>query len=211
MDARSLLDQFLASARQASATGADWAADKAGVGDDPAKKDAFLKGVGGGAAAAGALAILLGTRSGRKVGGSALKLGALAAVAGLAYKAYRDHQAGGAPELADNARANVMILAMAAAAKADGEVDPQEALSLNVSDDPEAAEILKYALAMDADPAAVAALSTSPELAREIYAASVMVIGAPSSSERVYLDALAQALDLEPGLAATIESQAPAA
>ena len=45
--------------------------------------------------AAGALvAVLLGTGTGRKVTGSALKLGGLAAVAGLAYKAYQNYQTG---------------------------------------------------------------------------------------------------------------------
>ena len=48
--------------------------------------------------AAGALvAVLLGTGAGRKVTGSALKIGGLAAVAGLAYKAYQNYQKGNQP------------------------------------------------------------------------------------------------------------------
>ena len=48
--------------------------------------------------AAGALvAVLLGTGTGRKVTGSAIKLGGLAAVAGLAYKAYQNYQNGSQP------------------------------------------------------------------------------------------------------------------
>jgi hypothetical protein len=48
--------------------------------------------------ATGALAaILLGTGSGRRLTGSALRLGGLAAVAGLAYKAWQDYQAGRQP------------------------------------------------------------------------------------------------------------------
>ena len=48
--------------------------------------------------AAGALvAVLLGTGTGRKVTGSAVKLGGLAAVAGLAYKAYQNYQKGSQP------------------------------------------------------------------------------------------------------------------
>ena len=55
--------------------------------------------------AAGALAaILLGTGTGREVAGGALKLGGLAAVAGLAYKAYQNYQSGKAPAEAAQSR-----------------------------------------------------------------------------------------------------------
>lgn len=47
----------------------------------------------GGALAGGAAGALLSGKSGRKVGGKLLKYGALAAVAGLAYAAWRNHQA----------------------------------------------------------------------------------------------------------------------
>lgn len=44
-------------------------------------------------------AVLLGTRSGRKLTGNALKLGGLAAIAGLGYQAYKNYQAGLPPAL----------------------------------------------------------------------------------------------------------------
>ena len=45
--------------------------------------------------ATGAIAtVLLGTSTGRSVTGSALKLGGIAAVAGIAYKAYQNYQSG---------------------------------------------------------------------------------------------------------------------
>ncbi|MEP9389761.1 tellurite resistance TerB family protein [Mesorhizobium sp. KR9-304] len=104
--------------------------------------------------AAGALvAVLLGTGAGRKVTGSALKLGGLAAVAGLAYKAYQNYQNGNqpgasepgaqqepvllpAPENTDFNPAQApqgeaeftlaLVRAMIAAAKADGHIDDEE-------------------------------------------------------------------------------------
>lgn len=103
--------------------------------------------------AAGALAaILLGTGTGREVAGGALKLGGLAAVAGLAYKAYQNYQSGKAPAETAQAPANgellpppsdsgfdpqtapqgehefalVLVRAMIAAARSDGMVDDAE-------------------------------------------------------------------------------------
>lgn len=104
--------------------------------------------------AAGALAgVLLGTKTGRSVTGSALKLGGLAAVAGLAYKAYQNYTNGKQPgaDAAETARepellpppsdtpfnpaqapqgeaefALVISRAMIAAARADGHIDEEE-------------------------------------------------------------------------------------
>ena len=48
--------------------------------------------------AAGALvAVLLGTGTGRQVTGTALKLGGIAAIGGLAYKAYQNYKNGDKP------------------------------------------------------------------------------------------------------------------
>ncbi|MCI5074738.1 tellurite resistance TerB family protein [Oricola sp.] len=104
--------------------------------------------------ATGAIAaVLLGTGTGRSITGSALKLGGLAAVAGLAYKAYQNYQDGkspeqsrsdtaGAPDLlpppadtafdpaaapqGEDAFTLALIRAMIAAARADGHVDDAE-------------------------------------------------------------------------------------
>jgi uncharacterized membrane protein YebE (DUF533 family) len=43
------------------------------------------------------VAVLLGTGTGRSIGGSALKLGGMAAIAGLGYQAWKNYQAGKAP------------------------------------------------------------------------------------------------------------------
>jgi len=132
-DAKRLFDQFLG-------------------GQDGKGPGEFMKGAGGGALAGGLAAILLGTKTGRNIGGEALKLGGMAAVGALAYKAYNDWQAGKQAPAADAAAprsvpmlpapsgtpfnpssesgqqnlARHLLRAMIAAAKADGHVDAQE-------------------------------------------------------------------------------------
>ena len=143
-DAKRLLDQFVGGQGQG-----EQGQGARGGGD-------FLRGAGGGALAGGLAAILLGTKTGRKLGGEALKLGGMAAVGALAYKAYRDWQAGkqaapagsqqppqqqapvpmlpapsGTPfnpstPTEQQALARHLLRAMIAAAKADGHVDAQE-------------------------------------------------------------------------------------
>lgn len=102
--------------------------------------------------AVGALAALLLTGPGRKLAGSALKVGGMAAVAGLAYKAYQDYQSGRKPAASATAGAAPELLAppqndsfhpsqapqgeaefalaiaraMVAAARADGHIDEDE-------------------------------------------------------------------------------------
>ncbi|PWK71693.1 tellurite resistance TerB family protein [Aminobacter sp. AP02] len=103
--------------------------------------------------AAGALvAVLLGTGTGRQVTGTALKVGGLAAIGGLAYKAYQNYKAGNAPDATANTNPDTQLLpppadnsfhpaqapqgetefaltlirAMIAAAKADGHIDDAE-------------------------------------------------------------------------------------
>jgi uncharacterized membrane protein YebE (DUF533 family) len=109
-------------------------------------------GIGGGAVAGGLAALLMGSKSGRKMAGTALQLGGMAVVGAIAYKAYRDWQGGktvtqstvppvGAASLpmppADTPFAPTqeseqqslsrhLLRAMIAAAKADGHIDARE-------------------------------------------------------------------------------------
>ena len=57
-----------------------------------------------------------------------------------------------------------------------------------------------------ANPREIAALSDSEQTAREIYAVSARIADGLSPKERDYLDHLAMALDLDPELAARIET-----
>lgn len=173
----------------------------------------------------GLAALLLGTKGGREMAGSAVKLGGLAAIGGLAYKAMRNYQEGRAltsgvpgldqltgppkgsgyePETHTDASAVLMVRAMIACAAADGVVDPDErALILG--------DLEKAGLGHDdvgflereiARPATVQDLAReaggSGPLAVQVYAAAYLV--ASSALERAWLDDLAWALKLDPAL-----------
>lgn len=112
-----------------------------------------MGGIGGSALTGGLATLLLGTKTGRKLGGSALKLGGMAVVSALAYKAYRDRQAdksaatagvpqnipsqtmlpppSGSPftptsEDGQQKLAQMLLHAMIAATKTDGHIDEKE-------------------------------------------------------------------------------------
>lgn len=88
MDINRLLDGFLGS--QAGASVAKTASDVGAAAKGAASS--IPGGLVGGAAAGGIAALLLGTKKGRKYGGAALKYGGMAALGGLAYKAYSDYK-----------------------------------------------------------------------------------------------------------------------
>ena len=192
-------------------------------------------GAGKGALAAGLVGMLMKSGSPKKMMSSGLKLGGLALIGGLAYKAYRDHQAGttAAPQAAvepppadtafapssnaerqDHARA--IIRAMVTAAKADGHVDADEQQrlfgamdTLDLDNDDKA--FLMDELRGPADARTVAREARTPELAAEIYVASLIVCDEVDPQERRYLDELADAMGLPRDLAARLEAQVNAA
>ena len=88
MSIMNLLDQMLQSGRGA--------VQNAGHrGHAPAQGNplgSLLTGVGGGALAAGAIGVLMGSKKAKKIGGSALKYGGLAALGLVAYKAFNTWQ-----------------------------------------------------------------------------------------------------------------------
>jgi uncharacterized membrane protein YebE (DUF533 family) len=187
---------------------------------------------------AGALgALLLGTRGGRAVGGTALKLGGLALVGGLAYKALQSWQQGRAPQDAaatgpvtaapvdsgfastdaEDAQTRAMnaIKAMIAAAKADGHIDAAERERIvgrfeHLGIDADAAAFIEAEMAAPLDFEAILALADTTEKAIELYAASVVAIDPDTPAERAYLDALAERLSLDGSLRAHLDAQAAA-
>ena len=227
MDMKALLDQLLNSGRQFADQGRDKAEKHLGVPEQGPERDAMVSGMGKGALAAGALGLLLGTGAGRRIGGSALKLGSLAALGGLAYKTYQNWQSGrGQATDADSAqpigelggdaasqRALALIRAMIGAAKADGHVDDQERENIKqqvqrLGIDAAGLAVMEAELDKPLDPNEIAAGADSKEAAAEIYLVSLLVIDVSNPLERAYLKTLAEKLGLAEDLVAQLETAA---
>lgn len=195
-----------------------------------------MGGFGGGALAGGALGLLLGNKKFRKMGGKLAGYGGAAALGALALKTYQDWQTrqasaapgavtGSAPAAATPLRltdvetpqmemhSRAMLAAMIAAAKSDGHIGADEKALIEaeverLSADQSDRRWIHAELEKPADPVAIAALAQSPEMAAEIYLASLLITERDSFMERAYLDELARALELDPTLKAELESKA---
>lgn len=229
-DPQKLLEQFLGGG-QSGTPGKD---TKAGGGMSPD----FMKGLATGGVAGGLAGILLGGKTSKKMAKGAVKLGGTAALAGLAYKAYESWRAsqqapaaGAPPPMKDvtpkpegtrflpAARAErdgmslAILRAMISAAKADGHIDAEEHRrifakldELDLGTEEKAFIIDELRRPLDID--AVVKAAVTPELAVEIYAASVLAIDPDDPAEQAYLAMLASRLKLDPGLRAAVETEA---
>ena len=93
MDAKAILDGLLDKTQRATQAGISMAEEKSIIPPVGNERSAMLKGAGAGALAAGAVALLFGSKGTRKFAKKAAKLGGTAAIGGLAYKAYTEWQA----------------------------------------------------------------------------------------------------------------------
>ncbi|MBW4935850.1 tellurite resistance TerB family protein [Marinobacter sp. F4206] len=177
----------------------------------------------------GALGLMLGSKRGRKMGGTALKYGALAGVGVLAWKAYQNYQSntqgGGRPAGSQQGepleqlqgqeqeqRGLEILQAMIMAARADGHIDANERAlltreieKLGPDDELHAWIQQQFDAPLDAD--ALAGNADSPQASREIYVVSAAMIDEQNPMERAWLDQLASALNLEAGMARELEQQ----
>ena len=185
----------------------------------------LLSGAGGGALAARAMGLLLGNKKARKVGGKVAVYGGLAALGVIAYKAYGNWQAqqGSAPKTEPQTldrlppaqveqHSQAILKALVAAAKADGHIDARERELIEgeftkLDNDQELQRWLHAELNKPLDPSDVARAASTPEMAAEMYIASVMLVDEESFMEKSYLDELARQLKLEPGLKVELEKQ----
>ena len=191
--------------------------------------------------ATGAIAaVLLGTGAGRALTGTALKAGGLAAIAGLAYKAYQNYQSGNQPDATKTGEpellpppsdtsfhpsqapqgeaefALTLVRAMISAARADGHIDEAErgkiADRLKLAGlDAEAGSWLVAELERPVDLDALVASAQTDAQKVELYTASRLAIEPETRAERGYLDMLAGRLKLPDPLVDHVEATVSAA
>src|SRR5262249_37101337 len=185
--------------------------------------------LGAGAALGGLGALVLGTGAGRSLAGSAVKLGSLALIGGLAYKAYQNYQEG-RPILGDRephpealsvapdgsgfepgavTRENAMLLvrAMIAAAAADGRMEDNEKKKIvaelkQAGLESNALEFLIRELSNPAPPDELADAASSPEEGVQVFTAARIAVDPDTEKDHEFLVALATRLGIDEKLAA---------
>jgi len=215
---RSFLDQMLTQGRDAARQGEDLAANRLGIGDDPAARQQMRNTALASGAAAGVFGLLLGSRGGRGMLRTGAVVGGLGLLGKLAYDAYAkgNRDAEPAPQAApismitdgtEERRARTLASAIIAAARSDGHIDEKEqsAIEAQLAALPiPVRAALTVELMRAPDPVALAAQAQSDQERREIYGASVMMTGADTTEERTYLAALSRALNLDDSVVAAI-------
>ncbi|MGB1009040.1 MAG: tellurite resistance TerB family protein [Thiolinea sp.] len=217
MDLNNFFDQVLQSGKEMARKGQNLAEDKLNIPAEGEQRDAMLSGLGKGAAAAGVLALLLGTKTGRKVTGTGLKIGSMAALGGIAWQMYNRWQQN-QDDTAENRGTDTalpppaeqtprldsetLLKAMVAAAKADGHVSEAELdfirskladgdLGDNVNN------LLLNELIKPLSATDIAALAGDDKAAAiELYLVSSLLINDANVAEEEYLNELQQALGL---------------
>ena len=243
IDAKRLLDQFL------GAGAGNQSFDNRGGGGVLGNAGDILGGLNqrarenplaSGALAGGLAAVLLGSKAGRNLTGSAVKYGGMALIGGLAYRAYQDWQARQpgqqpqqstpqssqaeilpppndtpfAPKASEaEGRARLLVTAMISAAKADGYIDQAEQKHIFDKLDATGLDTESKAYVMDQlraplDLDGIVRDAKQPEVAAEVYAASLLAIDPDHPAEKAYLQMLAARLGLPDQLVAEIHKTA---
>lgn len=200
----------------------------------------------GGAASGAAVSLLMNKKARKKLQKNAVKVGGVAALAGVGYFAYQKWQQSrdaapppppvpghpaSAPQLpspepapppppanlvAASATVRItgelpmkMVLAMIAAAAADGTIDSVEMNALAVAIDeapvePEEKKRLTSALNEPPTVEAVAALAEDPAEAAELYGAALTAIDLDTPAEHLFLRRFARALNLDEELVTSL-------
>ncbi|MCK5917784.1 MAG: tellurite resistance TerB family protein, partial [Cocleimonas sp.] len=154
-----------------------------------------------------------------------IKLGSIAAIGGVAWKAYQIYQEKNGVVASSNAmpinelrdeeaqqRSVTLLTAMIAAAKADGHVGDEEIAEINkqiknLGLEGDTAKIIQEELEKPLDIAVIAALAEGEEgKAAEIYLVSAVVTDKENAKERQYLDDLAKAMKIPEELLAELNA-----
>jgi len=229
MDTKSFLDELLKTGKELATKGQGIVEEKLQMPKQGETRDATLDGMKKGAMAAGILALLLGTGAGRRITGSALKIGSLAAIGGIGWKAFQDWQkeneAQASKEAADhqlipinelpqqeaNQRSLVLLKAMIAAAKSDGHVNKKEIELIQeqigkLGLSREVASLLEAEIAKPLDVKEIASLAEDKAMAAEIYLVSSVVTDRKNSMERDYLEMLGKSMQLPASLISQLDA-----
>ncbi len=228
MTAREFLEQLLQSGQQMAQRGREMAEQGINIPESGPQRDQALAHLGTGAAAGGLLALLVGTRAGRRLAGPLLKIGGVAAIGAVGYAAYKKWQADQPDAESDpgkpvgeldghdaEQRSISLVRAMIAAAHADGHIDGREQqmivdriATLELPDTER--RLLQGEIGRALDVTEVARLADSPAAATEVYLTSLLVVDAENEMERKYLHDLAAALNLPWDLVQQLEAEARA-
>lgn len=234
MSLQNLLNRIMDS----GAAGPGAAGGMQGIGDALGKLAGNIPGgLAGGAAAGGIMALLMSSKSARKFAGKAASFGGAALLGGLAYKAYSNWRQGdgdaaaatgqrdpqsAAPRLESDFTAGAvqsehfqlrLIMAMIAAAKADGHIDSKEQQAIfdaveqiEFSSDlkGQVFDLLRRPIRLDELVAGVDGIEQKSEL----YLASCLAIDPDHPDEHSHLERLARALGLPEGLARHLQQEA---
>ncbi len=187
-----------------------------------------------GGLAGGLLANAIGGKKARKFAGSALKVGGAAAIGGLAWKAYDSYRNKRAADVAPGGRRadwaglrqdqfvpedahvqeslDILVLrAMIAAAGSDGHIDDRERSlillridKMDMSAHEKAFLINEIQTPMHIDE--LVAYAQRPDLAAEVYAASLVAVDDSEPAARRYLDELARKLSIPDALVREIHA-----
>ncbi len=195
-----------------------------------------------GGLAGGLASKMISGKSVKKLGSSALKLGGVAAVGALAYTAYKrynDSQQGVSVEstvkpdelsvapagsaylpdqnddAANEALGLILVRAMIAAARADGQLDAQESQAIfqkieTLGLDSESQSLLVQQMGQPVDVDAIINSANTPEIAAEVYIASLLVVDVDNVAEKSYLAMLSARLQLPAELVTELERQVEA-
>lgn len=114
-----------------------------------------------------------------------------------------------------NDLALTLVRAMIAAARSDGRLDAQESQSIfqrieSLALAPEDQALLVAEMGHPVDMDAIVKSATSPEIAAEIYLASLLAVEVDTPAEKSYLAMLAARLNLAPALVAELQRQVEA-
>lgn len=196
-------------------------------------KSGGINGVGGlagGAAAGGAMALLIGNKKARKFAGKAATYGGAAVLGGLAFNALRNWQQNSSQNQSQESQSRsglmneppthlpqalqmTLVKTMISAAHADGHIDETEqsrifAAMEEMNMDERSKDVVRDLIRYPESPETIARGVATIEQKTEVYLMACFTIDVDTPEERTYLSRLSKALELPVDLTKQLEQQA---